>query len=412
MRRFRDTTIGVLSVLALFFVSVLALRAEDVDYKKKALALNDITGTAPARGQLFELLKDKAGTKKLLLEAAKLAKEKNQPFNMNASLILARAGQAFKDYDASLVFYRIYTEQVNKLQSSTKLVDAYSGMIQLLYDNKQYAECEKACREFLEQSGDDFVDTVKDAVKRRRVMAIMKMGEGDRAVRILDKMIEDDPKAWLNVELRGRLLREQEKYDEAVKVYLGLIDEVGKDDRLEKETRKELVKDFRYVLSGLYLDLNQVDKGTEQLEILLKDEPDNATYNNDLGYIWADHDMKLDESEKMIRKAIELDRKARKQEADLLPEEDKDNPAYLDSLGWVLFKKKQYKEAKPFLVEAVKDTDLIDVTLYDHLGDVHWALGEKKEAMEIWKKALELPTGTKRDKVKKEEIAKKLKMGE
>ena len=64
----------------------------------------------------------------------------------------------------------------------------------------------------------------------------------------------------------------------------------------------------------VYLDLNQVDKSAEQLKILLDKEPDNPTYNNDLGYIWADHDMNLEEAEKLIRKALDEDRKRRKKE--------------------------------------------------------------------------------------------------
>ena len=57
--------------------------------------------------------------------------------------------------------------------------------------------------------------------------------------------------------------------------------------------------------------------------------------------------MNLAKSEKMIRKAIENDRKQRqKDNPDQKPEEIKDNPSYLDSLGWVLYKQKKYKEAK------------------------------------------------------------------
>ena len=90
-----------------------------------------------------------------------------------------------------------------------------------------------------------------------------------------------------------------------------------------------------------------MDKAADQLKALLVREPDNPTYNNDLGYIWADHDMNLAESEKLIRKAIDDDRRTRrKANPDLKPELDKDNAAYLDSLGWVLFKQKKYKEAR------------------------------------------------------------------
>ena len=103
---------------------------------------------------------------------------------------------------------------------------------------------------------------------------------------------------------------------------------------------------MKYTLSGVYVDMKQIDKAAEHLETLMKDDPDNPTYLNDLGFIWADHDMKLDESEKLIRKAIEKDRELRKKTEDLTKDEDEDNAAYLDSLGWVLYKKKKYKEAK------------------------------------------------------------------
>jgi uncharacterized protein HemY len=156
-----------------------------------------------------------------------------------------------------------------------------------------------------------------------------------------------------------------------------------------------------------------VDKAAEQLKALLAREPDNATYNNDLGYIWADHDMKLEESERLIRKAIEEDRKARrKANPGLKPELDKDNPAYLDSLGWVLFKQKKYKEAKKYLEEAVQAEQGKHLEIYDHLGDVHKALGEKAAAVKAWKEGLKVAGTSARDKQRKAEVEKKLKAGE
>src|SRR5207245_5590595 len=86
-----------------------------------------------------------------------------------------------------------------------------------------------------------------------------------------------------------------------------------------------------------------------------------------------------------------------------------DNTDYLDSLGWVLFKKKKYQEAKVPLLEAVKDKDGKHVEIYDHLGDVHMALGEKAEAIAVWKEALKLETEGKREKEIKAKVDKKLK---
>src|SRR5262249_9167659 len=149
------------------------------------------------------------------------------------------------------------------------------------------------------------------------------------------------------MELKAQVLREAGKLDEALKVYEEVGERIKKDDRLKKDEQDDFLDNVRYALSGLYVELNQVDKAAEQLKALLAREPDNTTYNNDLGYIWADHDLNLAESEKLIRKAIDEDRRQRrKTNPDLKPELDKDNPAYLDSLGWVLFKQKKYKEAR------------------------------------------------------------------
>src|SRR5262249_33054485 len=134
------------------------------------------------------------------------------------------------------------------------------------------------------------------------------------------------------------------------------------------------------------------------------------SYNNDLGYIWADHDLKLDESEKLIRKAIEDDKKQQQDDdPELKPEKIKANPAYLDSLGWVLFKQKKYKEALPPLEDAVKEPEGQHIEIFDHLGDVQMALGNKTAAVDAWKKGLDYVGTSKREQERKVIVEKKLK---
>ncbi len=76
---------------------------------------------------------------------------------------------------------------------------------------------------------------------------------------------------------------------------------------------------------------------------------------------------------------------------------------------YVLYKKKKYQEAKVPLLKAVADEDGKHIEIYDHLGDIHMALGEKAEAIAIWKKALELKLEQKREKEIKTKVEKKLK---
>src|SRR5262249_24712791 len=141
---------------------------------------------------------------------------------------------------------------------------------------------------------------------------------------------------------------------------------------------------------------------------LIAKRPDEPGYYNDLGYIWADRGQNLEESEKLIRKALDLDRKRRKAQPNLKPEEDRDNGAYLDSLGWVLFKQKKYAEAKKVLQEAVKDKSSQHIEIYDHLGEVLLALSEREAAVAAWQRGVELAGDSQRERQLRSSVEKKL----
>ena len=78
-------------------------------------------------------------------------------------------------------------------------------------------------------------------------------------------------------------------------------------------------------------------RGEDILENFLAENPDDIGVNNDLGYLYADQGKNLEKARKMIQKAVDAE-----------PE----NAAYLDSLGWVLFKLGNYKEAISWLTKA------------------------------------------------------------
>jgi tetratricopeptide (TPR) repeat protein len=399
---------------ALLAATATAAPAPPESLRKQALALNDITGEDAELGKIFELIEDAGHTKPMLAEAAKMAKNKDdQPFNINACLILARTAQLLRDADDSVVFYKLFIDQAVQLKSPQKIGEGYSGLIKTLYDGGKYDDSEKACEEFLALKGDATLQRMKPAVLRQMVLVLAKQGKTDKATDLMDKIIQAQPDNPLNQIARGQLMREIEKPAEAVKAYEEAIDLIKKDEDLSKEEQDGFINDIRYTMSGLHMDMNDVKSATADLQELLKKDPDNPGYNNDLGYIWADHDMNLDESEKMIRKALDEDRKQRlKANPNQKPEEVKQNPSYLDSLGWVLYKEKKYKEARAPLEQAVKDSDGQSIEIFDHLAEVLLAAGDKPGALDAWKKGLDLPATTKREKEKKAEVEKKVKANE
>jgi tetratricopeptide (TPR) repeat protein len=387
------------------------LRADDdAALRQRVLALNDVTGEKPLDGQLRILMADPAGTKKLLAAAKSMAKEKNSPLTYTAQFLLARAAHELKDFDTARILYEASVRDAAKLQSVQKVTLSLRGLIALFYENGKYEECSRICQQFLEVPGDPSVERMKPAVIEVMIQAIAKQGKHDEALKLVDRLVKaEKDEGWWALTLRGWVQREKGDFDEAAKTYEEVLKRIDKDASLQKPEKERYTDRHRYILSNVYVDLNRIDKASEMLQGLLEHKPDDPTFNNDLGYIWADHDMKLDEAEKLIRKALDLDRKERKKDPDLQPDEDHDNPAYLDSLGWVLYKKKQYKEAKRWLLEATKDKDAQDLEIYDHLGDVHKALGEDADALAAWKKAVQLAKPVKRDQKKKTEIEQKIK---
>jgi Tfp pilus assembly protein PilF len=91
--------------------------------------------------------------------------------------------------------------------------------------------------------------------------------------------------------------------------------------------------------------------------------------------MWADHNMHLDEAESMIRRALESDPK---------------NASYLDSLGWVEFRKGKFDQALTDLLRAAKTTERDDPVVFEHIGDTCLKLNRMPEALEAWQKALTL----------------------
>jgi tetratricopeptide (TPR) repeat protein len=138
---------------------------------------------------------------------------------------------------------------------------------------------------------------------------------------------------------------------------------------------RQIVRRAQYSLSNIYVLQGEMRKGEEILEAIYAEDPDDTSVNNDLGYLYADQGKNLEQAERMIRKALDAE-----------PE----NGAYLDSLGWVLFKREKYEEALPYLEKAVKNSPGAgDETLWEHLAEVCDRLQQPARALESWKKALE-----------------------
>ncbi len=120
--------------------------------------------------------------------------------------------------------------------------------------------------------------------------------------------------------------------------------------------------------------LDRFDEAERAFLELIDGDPDDANAANYLGYLWADRNVRLEEALDLINDAVEMD-----------PE----NPAFLDSLGWVHFRLGAMEEAEYWLRRAIEFNDG-DGTLLAHLGQVLVVSGEIEEGSRYLHLALDL----------------------
>ena len=129
---------------------------------------------------------------------------------------------------------------------------------------------------------------------------------------------------------------------------------------------------LRYSRSRLREQAGQLALAEEDLRNILRREPDNAAALNALGYMLANRTRRYAEAEALIERALAL-----------MP----DDPAIMDSMGWVNYHLGRYADALDYLQRAY--AALPDPEVASHLGEVLWRMGRAADAKLVWKKALE-----------------------
>ena len=182
----------------------------------------------------------------------------------------------------------------------------------------------------------------------------------------------------------AEFLKNNEKFKEAIKYYSEVLNLV--------ETKDSL---FAQAIEGRGVAYERTDQWKKaEIDLLksLKLSPDDAYVINYLAYSWIEKGIKIKKSLEMLRKANRL----------------QPNDGYIiDSLGWALFKLKNYKEAKQYL-ELASMYMASDPVINDHYADALWMNNKKLQARYYWNYVLKLEDT---EKNLKKKIKKKLLFG-
>ena len=354
------------------------------DAAVKGVEPADASAASRALAMLQVVRGDRELVKELLIQANQRLRF-SRGLAFQTRLLLAALAARTHQLGTAEDLYRSCLDSAGDLNRGNEQ-EVYFGLLRVLMLAHKYDEVVTIATRGLKNEATLLAPLYEDLA-----IAQMALGRTAEALESADEVVRkaEDAASRLRYRLfRAEMLSQAGKHTEASAECLSLLKEYNAAGD---------AREIRMVLSMVYSTAHDRAKSEEQLELVLKADPGDATANNDLGYQWADSDKNLDEAERMIRKALDLDHKQRTTGAALVLDGDQDNASYVDSLGWVLFRKGKLAEARAELERAVSLQDGSDSPeVWDHLGDIYFRSEMPAKAGEAWGKAVSLYQTTRR----------------
>jgi tetratricopeptide (TPR) repeat protein len=202
--------------------------------------------------------------------------------------------------------------------------------------------------------------SVAMSARPRAAALLLDRGARTEALALLDDYAADHPEDELDLTLaKARLLADHGEADAGLALLSAALERHPQHPSIEYDRAVILEQSGR------------VHESVEALEQMLNKRPDDPTLQNALGYTLADHTLELAHAETLIRHALTV-----------MP----DNPAALDSLGWVQFRQGDARGAAATLAHAYSLGH--DAEIAAHWGEALWVSGQQAEARRVWAAAL------------------------
>ena len=162
------------------------------------------------------------------------------------------------------------------------------------------------------------------------------------------------------VELQGMMYRESGKLEE----YFRVLDD-GLSARVDEPS-------LLYSSAMAAEQIGRLDILEIRLRRLMELQPNSEQAYNALGYTLVDKTDRFDEAKMLLVRALEL---------------SPDDPVFIDSMGWIEFKLKNYDKSIALLQRAYELERHPEIAA--HLGEALWAVGLEVDAKSVWTSALD-----------------------
>jgi predicted Zn-dependent protease len=269
----------------------------------------------------------------------------------DAASVMAQLGlaqQQLADYDASLAAFTT----AKQLAPDDVTYDLY--LAQALLAARKHDRALAVVDAALAQNPEE------TRLVRLRAQALGRLGRSGEASSALEAAIKADSR---NPELAFALAdtyAAQKRYDDAVRVIEQAETAFGESD------------EFTLRLANFYEQAGRLADAERELRRMIERDPLDGNALNYLGYMLADRTDRHAEAVELIERALKA---------------EPDNPAYLDSLGWALFKQGKVEAAAEPLARAAAAIPANSV-IQDHYGDLLARQGKWTDAIAAWERAL------------------------
>ena len=197
----------------------------------------------------------------------------------------------------------------------------------------------------------------------RDALAHIAVARGDlpTALQLLEVLALQHPElAFQAARRRAAILQQEGAWQRALDVLDGIV-RFQPDDAQLRLTRGALLE-----------QMGRIGPALADMAAAAALMPDNALVLNAYGYTLANRSSRRAEAYGLIRRALER---------------RPDDPAILDSYGWVLYRQGRLALARSYLELA--HARLADPEVAAHLGEVMWKQGEHERARRLWEDALQ-----------------------
>lgn len=226
------------------------------------------------------------------------------------------------------------------------------------YVNEQLERLEPAITHYrrVEMSANNFV-----AAQQQATRFAIQLGRYDEAHDWLVELSRGQPRLEsLFANIEANLLMLYEQPERAMVVLQEML------ARFPDEA------DLLFTRVLLHDQRGDMEAAEQDLRHIIRLQPEDSRALNHLGYMLADRTTRFEEALELLERAIAI---------------APDDPAIIDSLAWVQYKLGRYQESLGNLRRAF--AAFPDHEVAAHLGEVLWITGERQEAMQVWRDALQ-----------------------